>query len=548
MLLPCLFLQGTVADEIPDFSYSRPEGPRQAMPPLPKEPPELPKIRFGVFIPFNPIDNFILARLQKEKVRPAGLCDDWDYARRTSLDIVGLVPTASDLERYFEWKPKERRAKWVDFLLRQPQYADHWTIFWGDLLREQGRSFGGKPNALREYLHQSLRENRRFDEWVRRLITASGTTDENPAVGFVLRDRGDADVLTVSVTQSLMGVQLKCAQCHDHPFDWWTQHDFQGMAGFWKGTRPRPVGIEEMMVGQRKIERPIFEIQSNPRRADGTFLTGTTSQLGRGREALAELITRDDNPYFARVAVNRLWEKLFGTGLVSPSDNFTPLNPPSHPELLDWLAMEFVAKKYDLMHMLRLMATSRTYQQTSTKKAKRQSIVVTAADSNDAAEVGTACLFEAMPLRKMTSEQIHDSILAATGHYWRDDPHLEPSIRKMYPPPPQDFLRIFGTTDRDTLLPRPTSPTVQQALTLLNGDLINRAVMIHADHPLVYWQSRGFTNAQMVDALFVQLLTRLPTPNERRMALQYIGYTNRAWPWEDVQWALINTREFQYIR
>lgn len=533
-------------DKVPDFSYSRPQGEPQMLKALPRERPTVPQVRFGNFRPFNEIDNFILARIKAEKVKPAKLCDDWDFARRASLDLVGLIPTATDLERYFKWNEKERRSKWVDFLLRQPQYADHWTIFWGDLLRERDRVRGAPNGALKRFIHRSLIENRPYDQWVQELITAQGPADENDAAAYILRDRGDPDVLTVSVTQSLLGIQLKCAQCHDHPTDWWTQKQFQGMAGFWHGSRPRPYRTQEVRVGDRVVPMPIFRLEDRERRADGTFITGAVSELGRGRRALADLITRRDDPFFARVAVNRLWNKLMGAGLVMPVDNFSALNPPSHSELLDWLALEFVDHNYDLRHILRSIATSRTYQQMSARKVPK--LVRKVSDNGDESAREPGAMFEIMPLRRMSAEQIQDSILAATGRY-RSQNWLRASILKPYPPPPRDFLTVFGASDRETLLPRPTTGSVQQSLTLMNGDFVSAAIRIHPDHPLVYWDRQSsLTSAQLVDALFVQFLTRLPTVKERQWALNYVGFGQNEWAWEDLQWALINTREFQYIR
>lgn len=534
---------------VPDFTYSRPEGPQRILPPLPKERPIPPEIKFGVFKPFNAIDNFILKELQVRKIRPSELCNDWDFARRSSLDLVGVIPTAIDLQTYLGWPAKERRRKWIDFLLAQTQYADHWTIFWGDLLREQGRVRGAPPNSLKDFLHKCVAENRPYDQWVRELITASGPSEQNPATAFILRDRADPDFMTISVTQSFMGIQLKCAQCHDHPFEWWTNSQFKGMNGFWTGTRPRPYRMESRETPKGKIERPLLEVFSREGRAAGQFVTGATSDKGAGREGLADLLTRRDNPFFARVAVNRLWEKLMGVGLVNPTDNFSVLNPPSHPQLLDWLAMEFVDSGYDLKHMLRLIALSRTYQQTSRRDVKRLPPAKSVKKAEDQKEEVPGALYDCMLLRRMTAEQIHDSILAATGRYFSDRRAFQPAIEKTYPPDPRDFLRIFGATDRDTLLPRSQTPTIQQSLTLLNGDFLDRAVRIHPDHPLAHWRkNRNMNVRQMVDALFLQILTRPPTPRERDWAQSYVGSGARESAWEDLQWALFNTREFQFIR
>jgi hypothetical protein len=439
---------------VPDFTYSRPEGPAEMLPPLPKERPGPPEIHFGVFKPFNAIDNFILKELQERKIRPSGLCDDWDFARRASLDLVGVIPTATDLERFVAWPEKTRREKWVDFLLAQPQYADHWTIFWGDLLREHDRVQGTPPNSLKTYLRKNLAENRPLDEWVRGLITASGPSEDNPATAFILRDRADPDFLTISITQSLMGIQLKCAQCHDHPFDWWTNAQFKGMNGFWRGTHPRLYKKEPMETSRGTIERPLLEVVSRDRRAEGVFVTGATSEKGDGREGLADLLTRRDNPFFARVAVNRLWENLMGVGLVNPADNFSVLNPASHPKLLDWLALEFVDHGYDLKHVLRLIATSRTYQQSSRRDVKRipPPPPKSRKKANAQNEVVPGALYDCMLLRRMTAEQIHDSILAATGRYSGDRRYFH--YRKMYPSDPRDSSGSSARLDRDTLLPR----------------------------------------------------------------------------------------------
>jgi hypothetical protein len=533
----------------PTFEKSRPAGPKQVLKPLPTERPIVPEIRFGQFRPFNPIDNFILKTIQERKARPKGLCDDWDFARRASLDLVGVTPTVADLQRYSAWKAEERRVKWVDHLLAQPHYADHWTTFWGDLLRERGQIRGVPANSLKRYIHENLAKNRPYDAWVREMLTADGKAAEKPATAFVLRDDADPKTLTVTVTQTFLGIQLKCAECHDHPFDWWTERDFNDMAAFWHGTQGRAYDREEMLRGGRRVPTYQMEVVSNERRANGRFITGVASDKGKGRAGLADLVTRPDNPYFARVVVNRLWEKMMGLGLVNPVDNFTPRNPPSHPELLDWLAMEFIQHKYDLKHVLRLIATSRTYQQTSAEKITRTQTVKVAVAEGEEESIAPGSLFDGMLLRRMTAEQLNDSILVATGHYLEEGRRYSPSIEVTYPPDARSFLRTFGCPDRETLLPRNTSGSIQQALTLLNGDLVNMAIQLHVEHPIRYWQKElRWSTDQVLDALFVQILTRYPTKYERGIAMQYLrgGYLD--WAWEDLQWALINCREFQYIR
>ncbi len=533
---------------MPTFEKTRPKGEHRSTPPLPDVHPSVPEVRFGDFRPLNSIDNFILARIKQRKAHPKPVCGDADFARRASLDLVGVIPPAADIRTFLRWKPAERRRKWVDLLLQQQQYADHWTTFWGDLLRERGQTRGTPRNSLKRFIHDQLLRNRPYDEWVRALLTATGKAADRPATAFVLRDRADANVLTVTVTQTFLGLQLKCAQCHNHPYDWWERKDFQGMAGFWQGTESHVYKRDTVFRRGRKIQVPYIAVRSRDAAARGTFLTGATSEAGRGRRGLADLVTRRDNPYFARVAVNRLWKKLMGVGLVDPPDNFGPRNPSSHPKLLDWLAIEFIEHDYDLKHILRLIANSRTYQQTTVERLSRagRRRPKAVADGDD---TGDGVLFDGMLLRRMTAEQFHDSILVATGRYLPDDNRFVPSIQVTYPPNPRSFLRTFGCTDRQTLLPRSETGSIQQSLTLLNGALINEAIRLHPTHPIRQWRDeQRFSAWQIVEALFVQFLTREPTGRERAAALKFVGAGHRDERWEDLQWALLNTREFQFIR
>ncbi len=534
------------ADEpVLDFTHSRPKGPRTLLDPLPADQPIPPEVRFGVFRPFNDIDNFILARLKAEKIRPKPVCDDFDFARRTSLDICGVIPTVEDLERFQRWKPATRREKWINLLLESRQYADHWTIFWCDLIRERGRVYGMPENALKGFVRASLQDEKPFDQFVRELIAATGTGDGNPATGFILQDRADADTLTISIGDVFMGVSIRCAQCHDHPFDWWTKKDFEGMAAFWKNTAARRTSVSDGDEDARQ-QPPSMEVVRTRRESGGVFLTGAKSSLGSGPDALAELVTDRANPYFARVVVNRIWDKMMGAGLVNPPSNFSALNPPSHPDLLDWLAIEFIESGYDHKHVVRLIASSRTYQQASVEPHKRRHTVVQRGGEGENDTVHGS-LFESAVLRRMTAEQVHDSILVSTGHYDRPS-RLRPAIDTTYPPAPRSFLRVFGASDRETVGSRPVDGSIQQSLTLLNGNFLNTALRYHDDHPLRRWRSeRGFSPAQMVEALFYQVLTRGPTRQEMEWSLAHVASGGDD-AWEDLQWALINTREFQFIR
>jgi hypothetical protein len=500
--------------------------------PLPDEPPIPPPIDLRTH---NPIDAFIAAEWAKHRVSPARIVTDDVFVRRAYLDIAGVIPTLDDLGRHIGGRRLDRDAL-VDELLASPRYADHWTTFWGDLLREQTAIRGTQPFAFRDYIRGNLRDNKRLDQWVIEMLMAEGDAGENPAAGFFLAHDGSPDELTITVSQVFLGTQLRCAQCHDHKFEPWLQDDFNGMRGFWAGTRARRARTIEVTPPGRQMVRdlPIHAIKERSE-GRGRFLTGAVSPLGTGRDALAELVTSERNPYFARVAVNRIWAKMMGVGLVDPVDRFAVDNPPSHPELLDWLARAFIDGGYDLQHVIRLICTSRTYQLATTGGALPER----AADAR---------LFQRMPLRRMTAEQLHDSVLQSSGRLGDGGGRWQPAIEKRYPAPAQSFLATFGSHDRETLHERVTQATIPQALELLNGDFVNGAVRLDADHPVTGWLRSGAGRAVTVRRLFLSTLTREPTSDELRLAERFLPTGGDARDaWADLHWALINTREFMFI-
>jgi hypothetical protein len=511
----------------PNFSYSRPTVEQRILDPLPETKPAPPTV--NGYAVHNEIDNFIAAGWSAHKLRPVALCSDEDFVRRIYLDVAGVIPSAEQVVAFLKGDKRNRRRELIDQLLGSHRYADHWAAFWGDLLREQTQIRGGEQGNFRDYIRASLEANQPYDRWVAEMITATGTDRENPAANFVLRHENMSEELTITITQSFLGTQMKCAQCHDHPFDVWTHDEFKGMQGFWSGTQIRPVvrrGLDE--PGQ--VIPPIFEVVQF-RRGQGEFLTGAESGEGRGPAGLADWVVSPKNPYFARAAVNRLWAKVMGKGIVDPVDGFSVIHEPSHPEMLDWLAIEFIESGHDLKHVLRLILNSRTYLLTSQPQPQRTS--------------GEVELFHGARLRRMTAEQLYDSIIVSCGML---DRGTSPAVEQSYPASGNSFLATFGSHDRKTVYERETTATIPQALELLNGDFVNNAVTLHANNPVQRWIDQKLGNGEIALRLYLNTLSRKPTAAERRRVLGYVG---RAMPeryWPDVHWALINTREFMYIR
>jgi hypothetical protein len=516
--------------------YDGPSELDKIIAPLPAEPPAPPKTSGPAN---NDIDRFIAARWAEFQASPAKLTDDYTFIRRVFLDIAGVIPTLEEVGRFTDSRKRVDRPKVVDYLLNSPRYADHWTSFWGDLLCEETNIEGAEPFAFRDYIRESLTANKPYDAWVREMITADGKIDDTPSGAFILRQRARPEELTIAVSQVFLGTQLKCAQCHDHPFEPWKQTDFTGMEAFWKGTQIKTAEVKKIETPKGTRERRVMEVAQRAKaRGEGKFITGQMSESGGGREALAELITRRENPYFARVAVNRLWAKLMGTGLVNPPDGFSPRNPPSHPELLDYLAVNFVEGGYDLKSVIRLICNSRTYQLESKGGRRGQ-----APDD--------VVLFEKMQLRRLTAEQLHDSVLLWCGQLGNEKSRQKPAIEARYPAPPESFLATFGSHDRQTIHERDADMTIPQALELLNGRFVNQAARVDNNHPVRAWVRAGDAPGVVARKLFMQTLTREPTESELSTVLQCVGRSqdDAAWTaWADVHWALINTREFAFIR
>ena len=557
-LILLIFFSATIpASAQPDFSATRPQVEQRILDPLPTAQPEPP---MGVRARANnPIDQFIAANWAKYRVIPHALCSENEFVRRAYLDITGVIPTVDQVTAYLESSTTNRRPNLIDELLASPRYADHWTAFWGDLLREQSYVQGVEVNSFRRYIRQSLHHNKRYDQWVWEMITATGMAKDNPAANFILRDRGNDENLTIATTQVFLGTQLKCAQCHDHPFDVWEQRDFNDMQKFWSGTRT-PVGRQEKVGDENSMRTiPFFAVVGGTN-SSSRFFTDERPDAGyAGRVALADWIVRPQNPYFARVAVNRLWAELMGRGLVDPPDGFSVLNPASHPALLDWLAIEFINSDYDLKHILRLILNSRTYQLSSVdtgvkrapvpEKAILDGEVIKDLTGNylDAETGLPIVLFDAMPIRRMTAEQLHDSILISTGLYQLNPERYTPAVERRYPDN-NGFLGLFGSPDREIIQARQTEATIPQALELLNGWFINYGVALHEENPIKRWIVQGVDGPEILRRLYLHTLSREPMRSEVRTVKRYIGDGRQPERWSDVHWALINTREFMFIK
>ncbi len=494
------------------------------------------------------IDRLIEARLKEEGVRPAPIADDGAFLRRLSLDVVGRVPAVSEARRFLKEATPDKKRRELERLLDSPGYANHFTNVWRDLLLPEANADFQRRflvPGVETWLRRHFSDNTPYDKMVRELITLNVAPGRDgmlqyqelfrgggdSPIGFYLAKEGKPENLAASTARLFLGVRLECAQCHDHPFGGWTRDEFWGQAAFFAGIRA-PNG--NFYFGQlREVnDRRELPIPGTERVAQARFLDGKQPRwkykVG-ARESLADWMTAKDNPYFARTAVNRMWGHFFGVGLVDPVDDFSEENKPSHPELLDELARQFVAHGYDLKFLVRAITLSKTYQRGSAYPS---------ADRPDTR------LFACVPVKGLSPEQLYDSILEATRT--RDN---TPFARRavVFGGPRQEFVQKFAAQERRT----DYQTSIPQALAMMNSNLVSAATHPTKSELLAAVNEAPFmTTAGRVEALFLATLCRKPTAEEAVKLVQYVdkggAAGDRKKALADVYWVLLNSSEFMF--
>ncbi|MBM3954062.1 MAG: DUF1549 domain-containing protein [Planctomycetes bacterium] len=650
--LAAMAMVGTVAAGLAGAAERKPVPRRQAVPPsrLPKAVTDEPR---GTVLDIAPvdrsrraavaaaaarIDELVAAGWQARGVEGSRPLDDARYVRRIYLELGGRIPTHDETVAFLADDDKAKRARLVEDLLGSPDYVSHFYNYWADILRlteRPQRALFCEPYL--DWVKRSIAANRPFDQWVHEMLTADGKVWDNPAVGFQLRDLGMPLPYVDNTVRVFLGTQIGCAQCHDHPFDSWTQHQFYELAAFTAGTRGGFGGklpkeqrqalrtdatakaIRGLVLAARREARDgkvdngfIQFLQANgaivshhdqPLRLPHDYkyddaapndtvapkvLWGevpSAAEGADGRERFAAWVTDHDNRQFARTIANRLWKKVMGVGLVEPVDDFRAANPPSHPELLEHLTDLVLELDFDLREFVRVLVSTGTF--------ARRAVV------HDPA-AGTPFAFPGPALKRMTAEQLWDSILTlvaadpwdyqrptadafaaaadldlAHGKVSLDDAErayrrylsaygprqTKLQLQKQYgyqgqvlaraselptPLPLGHFLRQFGQSDRESIEGGRTVATIPQMLAMFNGPIthamLERGSVIHGE--IVAGDPRA-----AVDVIFLSVLSRTPDAEDRRLAIAEItSADNPATGVGNVIWALLNTREFLFIQ
>ena len=491
----------------------------------------------------NFIDGLVWDKLQRLGVTPSAAANDATFHRRAFLDVIGRLPTPAETRMFLADNDPHRRVKLIDALLQRPEYADYWANKWADLLRPNPYRVGIKAvYNLQSWLRESFRENMPYDRFVREIVTAQGSTYRHgPAVVF--RDRREPDEITTMMSQLFLGVRLECAKCHHHPFEKWSQDDFYSLAAYFArigrkggGISPPISGNEEILFTalRGEVKHPLTGQVLPPRPLFGKApsLEGERDP----RQALAEWMTAEENPYFARVLVNRVWADLMGRGLVEPVDDLRATNPPSIGPLLDALAADFRKNGYDLKKLLRTIMASHVYGLSSLPSERNR---------------GDLRNYSRHYRQRLRAEVLLDALGDVT-----DVPEtfnaLPPGSRAMelWTNRSQSvFLDSFGRPDpnQDPPCERTPDTTVVQALHLMNSPNVQRKVTSDTGRAATLAASKQ-TPAEVVDELYLLVYSRLPDTDEKRQCVKLFEDKDmpRRQVVEDLLWALINTPEFVF--
>lgn len=503
--------------------------------------------------PENFIDEEIFSKLSMLGLPPSPFADDSTFLRRVSVDIAGRLPTAAETETFLTSTDPDKRAKKIDDLLASPDYAAYFAQKWAGILRNKRAkdTYQRGTFAFHEWLRTSLADNKPFDQLVTEVLTASGEIGRNPAVGWYRAVKDQKEQMQ-DVAQVFLGIRMQCAQCHHHPYEKWSQDDYYGFTAFFsavgrkKGEQPD----EEIIFHKRTpatMENPNTKEKLNP-----TPLGDDPFELAANedpREALAEWMTSPENPWFGKMLVNRYWKHFFSVGLVEPEDDMRVTNPASHPQLLDALGTDFVDSGYDLKHLIRTICNSRTYQ--------------LSAAPNDHNATDTQNFSRYFP-KRLQAEVLLDAINLVSDS--QDSFQNQPAgVRATWLPDDRFnrdsfFLNVFGRPEMDSACEceRVADANLAQSLHLINSETIQTKLSHDEGRAAKLAAATDQPDEKRIAELYRQTMSREPTATELGAAQNHLKMkrskvgedltpeTAEREAFEDILWALVNTKEFLF--
>jgi len=505
----------------------------------------------------NLIDDLVLEKLEKLHLKPSPPCDDATFIRRAYLDTIGRLPTPEEVRGYLADTSPAKRERLVAFLLARPEFVDYWTYKWSDILLVSGSKL--RPDAVNAYyawLRDRVAENRPWDELVREVVTAQGSSLENGATNFFAVHQ-DPEAMAENVSQAFMSLSIGCAKCHNHPLEKWTNDQYYAFANLFARVRAKGWGDDSrggngertLFVNARgDLLQPRTGQPQPPAPLDGVPLS--VNDPADRREPLARWLTAPENPYFTRAIVNRVWANFLGVGLVESVDDLRATNPASNEKLLAALCQYTVAQGYDLKELMRLILLSETYRRSSTPLPENQDDRKWFARGYPRrlmAEVLSDAISDVSGVHEQYSERImNDGSTEKLAGYGDDTRALQlhDTSVKNY------FLKTFGRNARDITCEceRSSQPSLVQVLHLANGSTINDKLSAKGGR-ITQLLATDPTPQKIVAEAWFRCLGRPPSEAQRKPLEELLTAAKpeeKREIVEDIYWSLLTSREFLF--
>ena len=504
---------------------------------------EVPKEIYEKLPRKNLIDEQVWQKLARLRLTPSEPAKDHTFLRRVFIDIIGRAPTADEAKQFLDDPSPNKREALVDHLLAQPDYAEHWANKWADLLRPNPYHVGIKSVLNYDaWIRDAFRKNKPYDQFVRELIGAKGSTWRNGSTNM-FRDKRQPEELTTIVSQLFLGIRLECAKCHHHPFEKWAQDDFYSFAAYFGRIGRKGTGISAPISGSEEF---IFTGKGgqvlhpgNQKVMEPRPLFGNSAALPADtdpRDVLAAWITSRDNHFFTQVMVNRVWTDLMERGLVEPVDDLRASNPPSNGPLLEALAADFRDNGYDVKKLIRRITTSHVYGLSSVPSDRN------AVDTRN---------YSRHYRQRLRGEVLLDTLTQITGIPENFAAMAPGTLSKELWTVRVDsmFLDAFGrpNENQDPPCERTSEATVVQVLHLMNSENLFNKVTSDSGRAAELAKSEK-PPAELIESLYLSIYSRRPTEAETKIAVALFETegANRRKVIEDLMWAMLNTPEFVF--
>jgi hypothetical protein len=496
----------------------------------------------------NYIDKYVFAKLRKFNIVPSPQSSDEEFLRRVCLDVAGTLPPAQRVREFVADKDPNKRDHLIEKLLNSPEYVNYWSFRFNDLMRANFVSSEQNymAHAYEQWVTDSIASNKPYDQMARERIAAQGFSA--PARNYYnVQDMQPPETIMPEMVRVFMGRRIECAQCHNHPFEAWSQDQFWGLASFYGGmTELTESKIIVDVLGGGHLDQPKDMMVINPRtkaKVVPAFFDGKplpSSEWLDPRMALAKWMTA--NPYFAEASADRIWSYFFGRGIVEPVDDFRSTNPPTHPELLQALADDFRNSGYDVKHMIRTIVQSRTYQLSATTNETNKQDAIDYSHAQPRA-LEAAILLDA--ISSATGTRAHMEFHPSAGG--GDPPAGMKAVQTMPDICPSIFMDAFGRSSRKALPVGHPTPNLLEAMDMIAGTTYT-SQLVQPGGRLDSMLKSGASDSEIIDEFYIAALAREPRPEERASLLSFLNQrsSHRKQALADLEWALISSREFAY--